>query len=102
MVEAYILIQTEAGKASDVAREVSTMTGVTMCEYVMGPYEVIARVEAASGDELGKLVIARIQSVPGITRTTSPAVVLTCTVSPSLFRSSACEAESTSILPATA
>ncbi|MBK6874827.1 MAG: Lrp/AsnC ligand binding domain-containing protein [Kineosporiaceae bacterium] len=75
MVEAYILIQTEAGKASDVAREVSTMTGVTMCEYVMGPYEVIARVEAASGDELGKLVIARIQSVPGITRTTTCTIV---------------------------
>ncbi len=74
MVEAYILIQTEAGKASDVAKEVATMSGVTMCEYVMGPYEVIARVEATSADELGKLVIARIQSVPGITRTT------TCTI----------------------
>ena len=75
MVEAYILIQTEAGKASDVAKEVSTMAGVTMCEYVMGPYEVIARVEASSADELGRLVIARIQSVPGITRTTTCTIV---------------------------
>jgi DNA-binding Lrp family transcriptional regulator len=75
MVEAYILIQTEAGKASDVAREVAMLTGVTMCEYVMGPYEVIARVEAGNADELGKLVIAKVQSVPGITRTTTCTVV---------------------------
>ncbi len=75
MVEAYILIQTEAGKASDVAREVATLTGVTMCEYVMGPYEVIARVEATNADELGKLVIAKIQSVAGITRTTTCTIV---------------------------
>ncbi len=35
---------------------------------------MIARVEAHNVDELGKLVIARIQEIPGITRT------LTCTV----------------------
>jgi DNA-binding Lrp family transcriptional regulator len=75
MVEAYILIQTEAGKASDVAHAVGMLSGVTMCEYVMGPYEVIARVEASSADELGKLVIAKIQSVPGITRTTTCTIV---------------------------
>ena len=43
-------------------------------EDVTGPYDVIARVEARTVDELGKLVIAKIQDVPGITRT------LTCTV----------------------
>lgn len=43
-------------------------------EDVTGPYDVIARVEAGTVDELGKLVIAKIQDVEGITRT------LTCTV----------------------
>lgn len=75
MVEAYILIQTEVGRASEVAKEVATLGGVTMCEYVMGPYEVIARVEATGADELGRLVIAKIQSVPGITRTTTCTIV---------------------------
>jgi len=75
MVEAYILIQTEAGRASEVARDVATLKGVTMCEYVMGPYEVIARVEAPNADELGRLVIARIQTVQGITRTTTCTIV---------------------------
>ncbi|MFN0283724.1 MAG: Lrp/AsnC family transcriptional regulator [Kineosporiaceae bacterium] len=74
MVQAYILIQTEVGKAANVAREIAQLSGVTLAEDVTGPYDVIARVEAASVDALGQLVIARIQDVKGITRT------LTCTV----------------------
>ncbi|MEO6999741.1 AsnC family transcriptional regulator [Humibacillus sp. DSM 29435] len=74
MVQAYILIQTEVGKAASVAEAIATITGVTMAEDVTGPYDVIARVEAANVDDLGRLVIAKLQDVPGITRT------LTCTV----------------------
>jgi DNA-binding Lrp family transcriptional regulator len=74
VVQAYILIQTEVGKAAVVARDVALIPGVTLAEDVTGPYDVIARVEAPSVDELGQLVIAKIQDVKGITRT------LTCTV----------------------
>ncbi len=74
MVQAYILIQTEVGRAATVAEAIRAVPGVASAEDVTGPYDVIARVEAATVDELGKLVIARIQDVPGITRT------LTCTV----------------------
>jgi DNA-binding Lrp family transcriptional regulator len=74
VVQAYILIQTEVGKSGNVAREIAQLHGVTLAEDVTGPYDVIARVEASSVDELGQLVIARIQDVKGITRT------LTCTV----------------------
>jgi len=74
VVQAYILIQTEVGKAADVAHEIAAIDGVALAEDVTGPYDVIARVEAPSVDELGQLVIARIQDVKGITRT------LTCTI----------------------
>ena len=74
VVQAYILIQTEVGQAAEVAREIAQLAGVTLAEDVTGPYDVIARVEAPSMDELGHLVVARIQDVKGITRT------LTCTV----------------------
>lgn len=74
MVHAYILIQTEVGKAAAVAEEISTIKGVTLAEDVTGPYDVIVRAEARSVDELGKLVVARVQGVTGITRT------LTCPV----------------------
>ena len=74
MVQAYILIQTEVGKAAQVAKEVRDIVGVTEAEDVTGPYDVIVRAEAKNVDELGKLVVAKIQAVEGITRT------LTCPV----------------------
>ena len=74
MVQAYILVQTEVGKAAKVAKEISKISGVTQAEDVTGPYDVIVRAEADNVDELGRLVAARIQSVEGITRT------LTCPV----------------------
>lgn len=74
MVHAYILIQTEVGKAAAVASAIGSIAGVTTAEDVTGPYDVIVRAEANSVDELGRLVVARVQSVDGITRT------LTCPV----------------------
>ena len=66
VVNAYILIQTEVGKAAQVAKEVSGIRGVAMAEDVTGPYDVIVRAEAKNVDELGKLVVAKIQAVEGI------------------------------------
>ena len=74
MIHAYILIQTEVGKAAVVAQQIADIPGVTSSEDVTGPYDVIVRAEAGSVDELGKLVVAKVQSVSGITRT------LTCPV----------------------
>jgi len=73
-VQAYILIQTEVGKASSVAKAVSAISGVTLAEGVTGPYDVIMRAEAPSMEDLGRTVLAKVQSVAGITRT------LTCPV----------------------
>ena len=74
MVTAYILIQTEVGKAAQVAKEIAEIKGVQQAEDVTGPYDVIVRAEARNVDDLGKLVVARVQAVDGITRT------LTCPV----------------------
>ena len=74
MVEAYILIQIEVGKAAEVAHEIGTIDGVTSSEAVTGPYDAIVHAQAADVDSLGKLVVARIQAVDGITRT------LTCPI----------------------
>jgi DNA-binding Lrp family transcriptional regulator len=74
VVQAYILIQTEVGKAAEVARRIAEIDGVTLAEDVTGPYDVIVRAEADNVDDLGKLVVARVQAIDGITRT------LTCPV----------------------
>ncbi|CAO5229274.1 MULTISPECIES: Lrp/AsnC family transcriptional regulator [unclassified Frankia] len=74
MVHAYILIQTEVGKSASVAKEIEQIPGVTQAEDVTGPYDVIVRAEAPTVDDLGKMVMSRVQAVDGITRT------LTCPV----------------------
>jgi DNA-binding Lrp family transcriptional regulator len=74
VVTAYILVQTEVGKAAQVAKDIVKIEGVQQAEDVTGPYDVIVRAEARSLDELGKLVVARVQVVDGVTRT------LTCPV----------------------
>jgi len=74
VVTAYILIQTEVGKAAKVTAEIVDIPGVQQAQAVTGPYDVIIRAEARNLDELGQLVVARVQAVDGITRT------LTCPV----------------------
>nr|WP_294696473.1 Lrp/AsnC ligand binding domain-containing protein [uncultured Friedmanniella sp.] len=75
VVQAYILVQTAVGKAGEVARAISAVDGVVRSEDVTGPYDVIARAEAANVDALSHLVSAQVQSIPGITRTVTCPVV---------------------------
>ncbi len=73
-VEAYILIQTDVGRAADVAVAAGDIDGVIAADDVTGPYDVIVRAEAEHVDALGRMVVAQLQAIPGITRT------LTCPV----------------------
>lgn len=74
MVQAYILIQTEVGKARDVAAAIGGIEGVVRVDAVTGPYDVVVLTEAGNVDALGKMIVSQVQLVSGITRT------LTCSV----------------------
>jgi DNA-binding Lrp family transcriptional regulator len=74
MVSAYILVQTEVGKAGQVTELIRAIAGVTMVDGVTGPYDVIARAEAEDLDALAKSIVMPMQEIEGITRT------LTCPV----------------------
>jgi DNA-binding Lrp family transcriptional regulator len=74
VVEAFVLIQTEVGRAQVVAKQLAGLAGVLSSEYVTGPYDVIVRVGAATPAELQSAVVPSVQQVAGITRT------LTCPV----------------------
>ena len=76
-VHAYVLIQTDVGKAAQVAQKLGSIAGVVVADGVTGPYDVIARVEAASMDDLGRMVVRDMQQIEGITRTiTCPVVTI--------------------------
>jgi DNA-binding Lrp family transcriptional regulator len=75
VVEAFMLIQTEVGRAEVVAKQVAVLPGVLSSEYVTGPYDVVARVGSESLADLQASVVANVQGIEGITRT------LTCPIS---------------------
>ncbi len=74
MVQAYILIQTEVGRAAQAAAAIAQIEGVAASEEVSGPYDVIVRVRVDDANDLSATVVPRIQAITGITRT------LTCPV----------------------
>jgi DNA-binding Lrp family transcriptional regulator len=69
VVQAYVFIQTRVGVGPRVVRDVGRILGVLSSEGVTGPYDVIARAEAVTLNDLGRLVATQIQAVEGITRT---------------------------------
>jgi DNA-binding Lrp family transcriptional regulator len=73
-VEAYILIQAEAGELESVVRECNENPAVLVAKALSGPYDVIAHVHTETLEDLNRLVLKQIQQFKGITRT------LTCPV----------------------
>lgn len=74
MLRAYLLVQTEIGRAASVAKDLAEISGITDVSAVDGPYDVIAVAGAAGVDELGRLILENVQAVEGLTR------MLTCPV----------------------
>jgi DNA-binding Lrp family transcriptional regulator len=74
MVEAFVLVQAEAGELSRIAAELGQIGEVKRVETVTGPYDAVLRIAADDVDSLGRLVVQRIHAVAGITRT------LTCPI----------------------
>ena len=73
-IVAYVLIQTETGRAFSVAETVRAVDGVTTSDVVTGPYDVISKIQGATLDGVAKLVVSKIQAIDGVTRTyTCPA-----------------------------
>ena len=75
MVEAYVLVQAVPGPSGQsVSREIRAISGVVSVDDVSGPYDVIARIQGRTLDDLFRRVVSEIQSVEGVIRT------LPCTV----------------------
>jgi DNA-binding Lrp family transcriptional regulator len=73
MLDAFMLIQVDAGAGSKVRHEISAIQAVRIAHSVTGPYDLVARVHVEDMDTLGAL-LSDIQQVPGVLRT------LTCIV----------------------
>lgn len=75
MVKAYILIKSEPGQQGDIYTKVLKLKGVKSANTVIGPYDLIVLVESEDLDNLGKMVISKIQNLKGIRDTISCVVI---------------------------
>jgi DNA-binding Lrp family transcriptional regulator len=66
---AFVLVQTEPAKSREVTESLRGVPGVLAADALVGPYDVIARVESEDFDAIGRLVLTEIQRIPGVTRT---------------------------------
>jgi DNA-binding Lrp family transcriptional regulator len=73
VLSAYVLVESEVGKVA-MSQALSGRDGVQLTEDLAGTYDVIATVQAPGLDQLGRLVVSRIQVLDGVTR------ALTCMV----------------------
>ena len=73
-MEAYIQINTEAGKLWDVAREASKLPGVKMAHAVTGQFDVIMYVELETVSDLEK-IISIVKFIEGVVRTQTSIVI---------------------------
>ena len=74
MTRAYVLIKTEVGKTESVQRELRGRPGVQAADVIIGPYDIIAVVEAPDLNAVGKLVLDEVHAISGVDNT------LTCPI----------------------
>ena len=67
MALGFILIKTEAGKDREVYEHLLKLSEITEMMPLFGEFDLIAKVEAGSFDELGHWVNENLRSVPGVT-----------------------------------
>jgi len=69
MPKAYVLINTESGSEDAVAKVLKKIEGVEEAYVAYGVYDVIAKIQAESMDELKSLVTHRIRRVDKVRST---------------------------------
>jgi len=71
---AYVLINLAAGVAKEVYNKLNKMGSVQRVYAVSGPYDMIALVDGATFNDIGRFVLDKVQTIPGVQNT------ITCNV----------------------
>ncbi len=71
VVKAYVLIVTEPGETRRLVETIRKLSLVREVHEVMGPYDIVAEIEADSLQEIPGILQEEIRSLPGIQSTTS-------------------------------
>lgn len=74
-MSAYLLINTEGGRALTVLKELEEIKEIKTAHVVTGLHDIIALVEADGTKHLADEIVNKIQKIEGITRTVTCIVV---------------------------
>jgi DNA-binding Lrp family transcriptional regulator len=66
---AFILIETEVGRAKQVAEALRSVPDVLAADVITGTFDVIATIEASSMSAMAEVVTGQVQSIRGVRRT---------------------------------
>ena len=69
MTRAYVLINTDVGKAGGVVEALRKLPGMTMADVVTGAYDVVATLEGSDTNAIGRLVLQQIHGMVGLRAT---------------------------------
>jgi DNA-binding Lrp family transcriptional regulator len=69
LMKAYVVITAGLGKARDIAHTIRGLPGVKMADACWGTGDVYTVIEFPAWKELNALVLDKIHSMPGVTRT---------------------------------
>jgi DNA-binding Lrp family transcriptional regulator len=75
MALSYVLMNVELGAEEKVLKEVRNMPNVKECNRVYGVYDMIAKIEADSMDQLKEIISWKIRRLGGI-RSTLTTIVM--------------------------
>lgn len=68
-MKAYVVINTEVGRAHDIAKATAALPGVKMADACWGSGDVYAVVEFSNLKDLNGVIMDRIHHIPGVIKT---------------------------------
>lgn len=71
VLRSFVLIRTEPDETKSVLRSLREIRRVEDVASVAGPFDIVARVEAQTPEELKKVIVDEVRKVKGIRETTT-------------------------------
>ena len=68
-VKAYILIDTSSVRTTDILDKLKSIDGAHSAEAVSGPHDIVVIIETADLQSLGDIVLTKIRTIEGVTKT---------------------------------
>ena len=67
--KAFILVETAVGRTRDVASTLKAAAGIQSVDVVMGPYDIIAVIDAPDVNTMGNILTEKLHTIEGVVRT---------------------------------